>query len=222
MSWIVQFFNSSIGNKLLMSLTGLFLCSFLLVHCAGNCLLFANDNGVLFNHYAEFMSKNPVIKFVAYGLYFAILLHALKGIAIWLHNRSSRGGQSYSPANSKGTWYSKNMALLGSWIFVFIGLHMYHFWWKVQMGTVLHTPDGMEDLFTEVKTAFEIPWIAVFYVVSCAMLAFHLLHGFQSAFQTLGLTHRKYTPTIKALGWIFSVVVPVLFASMPLYFLLQK
>ncbi len=104
MSWIVQFFNSSIGNKLLMSLTGLFLCSFLLVHCAGNCLLFANDNGVLFNHYAEFMSKNPVIKFVAYGLYFAILLHALKGIAIWWHNRSSRGGQNYSQANSKGTW----------------------------------------------------------------------------------------------------------------------
>lgn len=225
MSWLVQFFNSSIGNKLLMSLTGLFLCSFLLVHCAGNCLLFLDDGGESFNHYAEFMSHNPVIKLIAYGLYLGILLHAIKGIAIWLHNRSSRGAAGYAVTKTaKGTWYSKNMALIGSWIFVFIGIHMYHFWWKVQMGTV---PPNFaqkvnEDLYAEVSAAFQVPWIVVFYVISCILLGFHLLHGFQSAFQSLGLNHRKYTPAIKVLGYVFSIIIPALFTLMPIYFIVFK
>lgn len=225
MSWLVKFFQSSLGNKILMSLTGLFLCTFLIVHCAGNCLLFMQDDGQMFNFYADFMSHNPVVSFIAYGLYAAILLHAIKGILIAIYNRQARGGQGYAvKTNANATWYSKNMALLGSWIFVFIGLHMYHFWWKVKMGTVpmiSYEGEEVENLYAEVAAAFQIPWISIFYILSVVVLSFHLLHGFQSAFQSLGFNHRKYTPAIKAIGFgLFAVLIPLLFAAMPIYFLL--
>lgn len=226
MNWLVKFFQSSLGQKVIMSLTGLFLSLFLLVHCAGNCLLFLGDDGAWFNFYGDFMSHNPLIKLIAYGLYLMILVHAIKGITLALYNRGARGDVGYTVANGKSAkWYTKQMAVLGSILFIFIAVHMSHFWWSVQMGTVptIHVgEEEVEDLYTQVAAAFKIEWIVVFYALAQFVLGFHLIHGFQSAFQTLGINHSKYTPIIKFVGMAFGIVVPFLFLLMPIYFYFVK
>ena len=223
MSWLTQFFTSSIGRKLLMSLTGIFLIIFLLVHLIGNLQLLAGDQGDSFNLYAEFMTSNPLIKTVSYGLYFFILLHAVQGLILWSKNRSARGGQGYAvkvtrAVNTNGP-VARSMGWLGTIILVFILLHMYQFWLQMKMGAVdMATIDGKEvkNLYTLVSTAFNDPIYVAIYVVSMIVIAFHLWHGFQSAFQTLGVNHPKYTPFIQGLGKVYSIVVPLGFAIIPI------
>jgi succinate dehydrogenase / fumarate reductase, cytochrome b subunit len=228
MKWIVTFFGSSIGKKLLMSLTGLFLIVFLLVHLIGNLQLLNNDSGVSFNVYARFMTTNPVIKFTSYGLYFFILLHAFVGLLIAYHNKSAKG-QGYAVANhNKTTWASKNMALLGTLILAFIFIHMGDFWFKMKTGQLpMVTYPGVEgemnDLYLRVATAFENPLLIGCYLIGLAILAFHLYHGFESAFQTLGLNHRKYSPAIKSVGRAYAILIPLGFAIIPLWhFIMNK
>ena len=215
MSSFTKVLNSSIGNKLLMSLTGLFLCLFLVVHLAGNLMLLIEDDGVRgvnFNGYAEIMESNLLIKLVAYGLYAAILLHAYKGLMITIANRKARGGARYAVKATKGsTWTSRNMMILGSFLFIFIGIHMAQFWYKFKFD---HDPNV--TYFEIVQAGFSQLWIVIFYVLAQAALAYHLLHGFQSAFQTLGLRKGKYTAVIQGIGVGFSILVPLLFAIIPI------
>jgi succinate dehydrogenase / fumarate reductase cytochrome b subunit len=222
MNWFLKFFSSSIGKKLLMSLTGLFLILFLVVHLAGNLQLLKNDGGESFNLYAKFMTSNPLIKLISYGNYFFILLHAFVGIALWISNRKSKG-QKYAASTSKTdvTWASKNMALLGTLILAFIIMHMGDFWLKMKTGKLQATTySGVEvtNLYERVAAAFSDPVVVAFYVVGMLVLSFHLWHGFQSAFQTLGINNKKYTPLIKLAGKGFSLIIPALFAFIPLYF----
>jgi succinate dehydrogenase / fumarate reductase cytochrome b subunit len=224
MKWLFNFLTSSIGQKVLMSLTGLFLCTFLVVHMAGNLQLFVDEDGKAFNAYAKFMTSSPLIKTVSYGLYLMILLHAFKGIGLWMYNRKARGG-SYRGKDVPKTELSfaaRNMAYLGMIIFAFLGLHMAQFWGKMHFGTVPLDQYGNKDLFLLVSQAFKDPIVVVVYLLSLVALSLHLLHGFQSAFQTLGLHHKKYTPLIKGLGYVFSIVIPLGFASMPVYFLVKS
>ena len=227
MSWVTNFLTSSIGRKLIMSLTGLFLISFLLVHLLGNLQLLAGDGGTSFNVYAKFMTQNPLIKFISYGLYALILLHTILGILLWSKNRGAKGGQyAASPKGQKDvTWASKNMALLGTLILAFLLLHMGDFWWKMKMDQLPYVDiDGVQvkDLYSKVSESFSNLWIVIAYLVGLAVLGFHLWHGFQSAFQTLGLNHPKYTPLIKASGKAFSILVPIAYAILPLYFFFGK
>ncbi len=206
-----QFLHSSLGNKLLMSFTGLFLILFLVVHLIGNLQLLIDDQGVAFNAYSEIMEKNLLIKVIAYALYFAILLHTYKGIDITIRNRKARGAQRYAvKAKSDTTWSSRNMALLGSLLFVFIGIHMSDFWYKFKFGS-----HGDVDFYAMVDLSFSQLWIVIFYVASQLVLAFHLAHGFQSAFQTLGLRDGNYTTVIKNIGTGFAILLPLLFAIIP-------
>ena len=210
-----------------MSLTGLFLTLFLVVHLVGNLQLLANDDGLSFNGYAYFMTHNPVIKLTSYGLYFFILLHAIQGILIYLKNRSSRAVNYKKQSTAGNTFASRNMAQLGLLILVFLGIHMGDFWFKMKSGQldmVTH-PDfdfKIANLYTAVEASFAEWWIVLIYVISMIGLAFHLNHGFQSAFQTLGLSHQKYTPLINFVGRAFSVIVPALFALIPLYYYFLK
>ncbi len=228
MKWLLNLFNSSIGQKLLMSLTGLFLCSFLLVHLIGNLQLLANDGGVAFDNYAYFMTNNPLIKTISWGLYATILFHAIKGILMALTNRKSRGANRYAVnAKDNASWTSKNMAILGSWIFIFIAVHMAHFWGRMRFGDTplfeaLPEVDGVKQLYAGVAEAYQNPLIVLFYVVSMVMIALHLWHGFASAFQTLGINHKKYTPIISMFGKVFSVVIPALFALIPIVLYLRQ
>lgn len=255
MSNFSKAFSSTLGRKLIMSLTGLFLCSFLIIHLIGNFQLFKNDAGLAFNQYAHFMTHFTPIKVVSYLLYTSIIVHTVWAIVITQKNKSARP-QGYAIKPKDGSiWSSRNMGILGTIIFVFIVVHMSNFWFKYHQGYtpyieyrtdlssgatmsrelsksefieyVSYVDNGVEitkseDLYLEVATAFQQWWLVAFYVIAMIALAFHLIHGFQSAFQTLGWNHSKYKPLINFLGvWVFGVLIPLGFAAMPLYFLFK-
>ncbi len=223
MNWFINFLGSSIGQKVIMSLTGLFLITFLAVHLTGNLQLLINDEGEQFNIYAKFMTTNPIIKATSYLLYASILLHAIQGIVLWRRNKSARGGQGYAKKVTKAvgtnSFAANNMAWLGIIILVFIGLHLYQFWLQMKLGKVPmaeYNGEQVKNLYVLVVEAYSNPMYVTIYVLSMIVIGYHLLHGFQSAFQTLGLTHQKYTPVIKGLGWLYAIVVPLLFAIIPI------
>ncbi len=224
MSWFSNFLTSSIGQKVVMSLTGIFLILFLVVHLAGNLQLLYDDGGKKFNIYAEFMTSNPLIKTVSYLLYAFILLHAIQGWVLWRKNRKARGPQRYAVKTTKSvgtnSFAASNMGWLGTIIFVFIVIHLYQFWLQMKLGNLpMANYDGKEvkDLYAIVSVAYDNLVFVVFYVLSMVVIAIHLLHGFQSAFQTLGINHNKYTPLIKGIGKAYSVLIPLGFAIIPVY-----
>lgn len=258
MSWLTQTLTSSIGKKVLMSLTGLFLCLFLVVHLIGNLQLFKDDGGYAFNTYAVFMTTFPPVKIISYLNYFFILFHAFWGIYLELQNRKARKVK-YDVVKNQSTWSSRNMALLGTILLVYIVVHMGDFWYKfhneplpyVQYTEVLETGEIstqampasytqdvkqvemtdaasgtrtviVKDLYQTVATAFKNVLLSLFYLLAMFAVGFHLYHGFQSAFQSVGINHPKYTPFIKTVGvWVFAILIPAAFAAMPLYFLFK-
>jgi succinate dehydrogenase / fumarate reductase cytochrome b subunit len=221
-----SFFTYSVGKKLLMALTGLFMVTFLIAHLSGNLQLLYNDGGMAFNIYAKFMTTFPVVKIISYILYICIILHVIDGFYLALVNKKARPvDYAVSNAQKNSPWYSRSMALLGSLILFFLVIHLYKFWFQMHWGDVpIVTYDGEEykDLYSLVFAAYKNPIWVVFYVLAMIPLAYHLLHGFQSGFQTLGLNHSTYTPIIKMLGIFISVVIPIGFAAIPVLFFLTK
>ncbi len=225
MSWISKTFNSSIGRKIVMSLTGLFLCSFLVVHLVGNLQLFKHDGGAAFNTYSHFMGTNPVIRTIEWGLLLGFGFHIYEALMLTRRNQSARPvGYAVSHPEQNSDWMSRNMGLLGSIILVFLIVHLYNFFWRARFGTIgvnlTEDVNHNDDLYTIVVSSFHQWWYVLLYVAAQISLGYHLWHGFASGFQTLGLNHRKYTPVIKAVGFTFAVVVSAAFAAMPLYFYL--
>ncbi len=213
-------FNSKIGKKVFVALTGLFLIIFLIGHLSGNLQLFIpGEAGKLqFNEYAHFMTSNPAVKLLSYLTYFSILLHALGGVYLARVNKSQRPVKyAKNSAGDNSKWASRNMAILGSLIFIFIVLHMKAFWYEMHFGNIPVDTNGNKDLYTMVWAAYSQIWIVVVYVICMIILGLHLSHGFQSGFQTLGLNHKRYSPIIQKLGLGFSVLVSVLFAAIPIY-----
>lgn len=228
MNWIVRFFTSSLGQKYVMSLTGLFLISFLIVHLSGNLQLLSDDGGQSFNVYAAFMSHNIIVRIISIGLYAFIVLHAIQGIILAIKNRAAKGSKYKKGSPAGATWAAKNMALLGILIFAFLCFHMGDFWWKMRftddlaMVTYPGMQEPVDDIYTHVNIKFQELWIVIIYIIGVIALAFHLIHGFQSAFQTLGLNHRKYTPILKGIGIIFSIAVSLGFVLIPVYMYLNN
>lgn len=228
MGWLLKFFSSSIGRKFIMSATGLFLMLFLIVHLLGNLQLLKDDGGEAFNTYAFFMTHNPLIKIVSYSLYAFILIHAYMGIALWRANKAARGDVRYAVNHVRpNERASRNMAWLGIVIFVFLIIHLYQFWLQMKMG-VLPAVDvaaydhPVQNLYLPVAEAYSNLGYVLFYVVCMGVVGFHLWHGFWSSFQTLGLDHKRYTPLIKGVGYIYAIVVPILFALIPILFYTTK
>ena len=203
-----------------MTLTGLFLILFLLVHLIGNFQLLYNDGGRAFNIYTDFMGHNPLIQTVAKGLYLLILVHTVQGILLVRKNRLAKGSTYAVKSGQQGTWASRNMALLGILIFAFLMIHMGDFWWKLKFTEVpVVEYDGVvvKDAYAKVSETFSrIPFV-IAYLIGLLALAFHLIHGFASAFQSLGLNHKKYTPVVEFIGVAYSILVPLGFAIMPVY-----
>ncbi|RZM20992.1 MAG: succinate dehydrogenase cytochrome b subunit [Pedobacter sp.] len=211
-------FSSSIGKKLIMGITGLFLISFLVVHCFLNSLIFLNDGGLTFNIGAHFMATNWLIRSMEIVLFAGLLAHIVQGFRLWAQNNAARPVKyavNNGSANSK--WYSRSMGLLGTLLLIFLIVHISKFW-VISRFTGIPTVDanGHEDLFAVMVETFKNPWLVALYVFSMGSLAYHLLHGFASAFQTLGWNHKKYTPIIKGLGFWYSIIISALFAAMPL------
>lgn len=222
-------FKSSLGRKYLMALSGLFLCTFLIVHCIGNLQLFKDDGGQAFNEYTYFMTHNPVIMIVAYVNYALILLHIVNGFVLLVANKKARPHQYANVNQTKSsTWSSRNMGILGTFILIFLVTHMRSFWFEMKFGSMpIINYDGSDivykDMFKVVVEAFSNVWYVALYLVSMIALAFHLFHGFQSGFQTFGVNHKRYSPIIKVIGvGIFAIIIPALFAAMPLFFLLNN
>lgn len=203
-----------------MALTGLFLVLFLITHLAGNLQLLdmSPDGQLQFNAYAKFMTTFPVVKVISYLLYFSILFHAFDGFLLAFQNRKARPVKyAYEKPGANSAWYARQMALLGTLLLVFIVIHMRGFWYEMHWGNIGMDANGNKDLYTVVAAAFSQTWYVALYVVMMAVLAFHLLHGFQSAFQSLGLNHPRYTPLVKNIGVFIAVVVPVFFALIPVW-----
>lgn len=215
MKWFTLLVTSSIGKKLIMALTGLFLISFLIIHCTINSMIFLNDGGETFSFYGHFMGSNPIIRTLEIGLVIGFLLHIFQGLLLSKANNSARPvkySSIKSPSNSK--WYSRSMTLLGTLILLFLILHTSHFW--IPNRTNQFTEGEELPLYKMMLEVFSNPYVVVFYLIGCISLYWHLLHGFASAFQTLGLNHLKYNNVISFLGAAFSIVVCVLFALMPI------
>ncbi len=224
MNWFTNLLSSTLGRKLIMALTGLFLILFLAVHLAGNLQLLHDDGGRAFNIYAQFMTSNPLIKFISYGNYAFILIHVLWAILLTRKNRAARGPEGYAVTSGKSSpWASRNMGILGTFIFIFLVIHLKGFWYEMHWGGIATQDyDGKEvkDLYAIVDAAYSNVWYAALYVVSMLMLSFHLWHGFASAFQTLGLNHAKYNGVILFVGRAFAIIVPALFALIPIWMFL--
>lgn len=213
MNWIISFFTSSLGKKLIMALTGLFLITFLIIHLIGNSFLLLNDGGESFTNFVIFMEENPVIKISAYILYLGFLIHILQGILIWFSNKKAKGGSYAVSTNANASFFSKHMFWFGIVILIFLVLHLANFWFGLK---ITHEFTDHE-LYEKVIHAFKNPVYIVVYELGTIALFMHLRHGFQSAFQTLGLNHLKWTPIIKCLGNIYSIIVPLGFFIIPLY-----
>jgi succinate dehydrogenase / fumarate reductase cytochrome b subunit len=218
-----KFLQSSLGKKLLMGLTGLFLIVFIIVHCFINSLIFLNDGGLVFNSGAKFMATNPLIKVMEYVLFIGLILHMVQALVLTMQNNKARPikyAVNNGAANSK--WYSRSMGILGSLLLIFLVVHLAHFWVKTRF-TGMGLPEqsmtdanGNENLYALMLQVFTMWWVVAIYVAGVISLCYHLLHGFQSSFQTMGWNHPKYTPIIKTVGIWFSIIISVLFAAMPI------
>ncbi|MES2679349.1 MAG: succinate dehydrogenase cytochrome b subunit [Bacteroidota bacterium] len=212
------FLSSSIGKKVVMGLTGLFLISFLVVHCFINSLIFFNDGGLTFNTGAHFMGTNWLIRAFEYVLFAGLVLHMVQALILTIQNNKARP-VAYAKFNgaANSSWYSRSMGLLGTLLLMFLIIHLAHFWVKSRFtGLPGEDINGHENLYAVMQETFTHAWVVAVYCLAMVSLAYHLLHGFQSAFQTLGLNHKKYTPLIKTLGVWFSIIICLIFAAMPI------
>ncbi len=206
-----RFINSSVGKKLLMSLTGIFLSIFLIEHLAGNLLLLKDDGGESFNAYAKFMGGNPIIRIMEVGLLGIILLHIINGIRLWLENRNARDKKYDTYKLSENTTFeARMMKVSAALVLLFLVVHLRKFWYPARF-------QNEHDIASLVYYTFQQPFYVIFYLASLFVVGYHLRHGFQSAFQTLGIRIKTYQTIIEFIAVLFWLVIPIGFAVIPLY-----
>ena len=202
-----------------MACTGLFLVLFLLGHLMGNLQLLIGDVEVArlqFNEYAHFMTTNPAVKILSILTYSSILLHIVYSVILTIYNRKSRPvNYGYTKNRRNATLSSRNMGILGTFILLFVVIHMKQFWYEMHWGNIGQDANNNRDLYEVVRVAYEEWWYVAFYVISMVFLAYHLSHGFISSLQTLGFYHNKYKAVVVFAGKAFSIIIPFLFALIP-------
>ena len=224
-----NFLSASIGRKVFMSLTGLFLISFLFIHLTLNLFLIFDDSGNLFNQAAHFMATNPIIKIVEPILALGFIIHIIWSGWITLENMKARP-QGYASGDQLLKWWapSKNMFILGGMILVFLVLHIFNFWVKLKftgdplLGQVTVTGVEMENTYALVSNLFKnFPLYDVIYILGGVFVGLHITHGFWSAFQTIGLNNIKWMKRLKFLANLIGFVFAIGFSAIPLYFLIK-
>ncbi len=210
-----------------MALSGFFLLFFLLQHLTINLISVISADG--FNATSQFMGTNPLVQFALQPvLAFGFIFHLMMGMRLELQNRASRPIKyAMNKPGENSSWMSRNMIITGIMIFLFLGLHFYDFWipelnvkyLQGDMSGLIDpmNPDSGMRYWEELHHKFHDPIRVGLYVLSFVFLSLHLLHGFQSAFQSVGFNHRKYTPTIKKLSNIYAIVVPLGFILVAVY-----
>jgi succinate dehydrogenase / fumarate reductase, cytochrome b subunit len=218
-------FSSSVGKKLIMSLAGLFLIIFLIVHLVINLLVFKESHEA-FNKAAHFMGTNPVVRVMELVLFGGFLLHMIYGVIVSLQNWLARPIGYKVSNNSQSSFFSKYMLHTAVVITIFLVLHLFDFYVKAKfvgsVQEVIYNGKPYHDLASLVIVRFKIWWVDLVYIIALLGLGFHLHHGFQSAFQTLGLNHPVYTPVIKNFGLIYTILVTLGFISIPVLIYLLK
>ncbi len=220
MTW-KQVFTSSIGQKIVMALTGIFLITFLVVHMGVNATIFAMDDGEMFNKAAHFMGGTVLIRIAEVGLFVGIFIHIIQGLLLWNNNATKRDvGYAVQLGNRGSKWYSRSMGLLGTILLLFFILHWIHFWvpsrfTQAGLEPVRYNGVEMHNMFALMMVTFEPLWVVIVYVLACVSLAYHLLHGFQSAFRTMGVGNKKWMTLVQVIGVVYSILIPLIFALMP-------
>ncbi len=218
MGWTKQFFSSSIGRKFAMALSALFLIIFLLQHFLINVTSTFNEE--MFNELSHFMGTNPLVQFLLQPvLIFGVVFHFVMGFVLEVKNRNSREIKyAVSKGAANSSWVSRNMIWSGLFILFFLGFHFYDFWIpEMNYKYVQFKPEDPNRYYEEVVHMFENPVRVTIYVLSFVFLTLHLLHGFQSAFQSIGARHNKYSPLILKLGRIYAIAVPAGFVFIAVY-----
>lgn len=212
-------FSSSIGKKVLMSLSGFFLIIFLLVHASINLIAVFSESG--YNMVADFMGTNPIVQLMVPVLAAGFILHIVYALILTIRNRRARGTDRYASASKTGIdWASKNMLVLGFIVLGILGFHLYHFWAKMQL--MEWTGQHPEEGYLLVKTLFSNPlWVGL-YLLWLVALWLHLSHGFWSAFQTLGINNHIWFSRLKILGIIYATVVCLMFAFVAISFYMHS
>jgi len=215
MSQLKQFFNSSIGKKLVMATTGLLLILFLVIHLFNNLLLFGGPEA--FNENVALLeSIKPVIRVIEVILALIFIYHIYNAYKLWWENKKANPEKyAVSAKKENSTIYSRTMVITGSVIFIFLVIHLYTLWGKYNFGM-----EGSENYIEVIKTLFANPIWAAFYFITMIFLGYHINHAFQSSFQTFGWSSKKYTPLVKKIGTLLAIIFAVGFASIPVYFFL--
>ena len=208
MNLILQFFGSSIGKKMLMALTGLCFCIFLIIHLIGNLTIYGGAK--LFNLYAKHLHElGPIITITEYILLFLFMMHVSLGITIFIQNRLARPVKYLVKKNGGGRSIgSITMLYTGLVIFFFIIFHLCNFKFIDKTN---------ETIFQIIYTAFKDPKYVVFYITAIIFMAIHISHGFWSAFQTVGANHPKYMSLIKMTSFILSLLIAIGFGFLPVF-----
>ncbi len=213
---------SSLSQKYIMALAGIFLMLFLIFHLATNLLMLARDDGEAFSEAVKFLTENPVVKIMEYFLFAGFLIHIILGLLLKLQNYMARPVKYHKSLQTETSTFSRFMFHTGVIILIFLIIHLINFFF-VRLGWVPIPGEAGEvankhDFYSMAQIWFKNPWYSAIYLVSFVFLGFHLKHAFQSAFQSLGLNHTKYTPVIKVIGTIYAIAISVGFAIIPVYF----
>lgn len=220
--WLI---NSSVGRKVVMSITGASLVLFLLFHASMNLVAIISEEG--YNMICEFLGANWYALVATAGLACLVVLHILYAFILTVQNYRARGSQRYavSAGQKDVSWASKNMLVLGVIVVLGIGLHLFNFWYKMQFAEILHM-SGVADVDIAkatdgvywIKETFANPVYVVLYLVWLAAIWFHLTHGVWSAMHSLGLNNGIWMKRIKTISCIVSTLVVLMFASVVVYY----
>jgi len=213
-------FTSSLGKKLLMSLAGIFLIVFLLVHMGINLLIVIFDDPMVYNKAAHIMSTNILIKIFEIILFGGFLLHMIYALILQIQNWVARPNRYNKTNYSNTSFFSKFMIHTALITLVFLVIHMMDFYLRAKFGHGAEViVDGVvyHDFASEIVDKFKMLPFVIFYIAAFVFLGFHLVHGFQSAFKTLGMDHKKYTPVVQFLAIIYSTIIVGGYSFIPVY-----
>ena len=219
--WLID---SSIGRKLIMSITGVFLVLFLLFHSCMNIVVIISPAG--YNAICAFLGANWYAVAGTAVLAGGFIVHILYALYLTYQNMRARGNVRYAVSKNQKVvdWSSQNMLVLGAIVFGFLALHLYNFWFKMQFVELsgIHTGGSFEpgQGAEFVKQLFSNPIYCVVYIVWLAALWFHLTHGVWSALQTVGVNNKTWLPRVKVISNIISTIVILMFTSIPVYYLI--
>jgi len=215
-----KFLMASISKKVITALAGLFLMTFLAVHLTTNLLMLRPDDGAAFREAVKFLVTNPFIKIMEVVLFTGFILHILLAAYVTISNLKARP-VGYKVAQKSNTYFmSKYMFHTGVIVFIFLVLHLWHFFAiKVGLAPLHEVMENKHDFYPMAVHLFQQPLVSAVYLISFVFLGFHLSHALQSGFQTLGLNHNKYTPAVKLISSLYAIIISVGFAIIPVYFL---